>query len=321
MRMDDPLLDPRLLRLLDALHRTHSVTQAAAQLGQSQPTVSIGLARLRRRLGDPLFVRTPSGMLPTPRAEGLIGAVREALAALGRLTARDAPPFDPATATRTLRICMTDASHVTLLPPLWAHVRALAPDVTLAAARIDERTGDALQAGEADLALGYVPWLDAGFYQQALFAQDWVCLVNVRHPRLGQRLARRAWEAEGHVAISGGTGADLLALALKRARARRRVALELPGFLGLGAIIASTDLVATLPRQIGETLAASHGLAVRACPIAIDGFVVKQHWHARAHHDPANRWLRGVCETLFQTHASARRGAAPSRAQRSSRQT
>jgi DNA-binding transcriptional LysR family regulator len=295
---DEPLQDPKLLRLLDLLHRTRSVTQAAALLGQSQPTVSIWLSKLRQRLGDPLFVRTPAGMQPTPRAQALIGPVREALEALQRLSTRDAP-FDPAAAERSFRICMTDASHITLLPPLLAHVRALAPRVKLVAARIDERTAEALQSGEADLALGYTPWLEAGFYQQALYAQDWVCLANARHPQIRKTLTRRVYEAVGHVGITGGTGSGLLANALKRARVERRVMLELPGFLGLGAIVASTDLIATLPRQIGEALAASAGLAVHASPIAIAPFTVRQHWHARAHHDGASRWLRGVVATLF----------------------
>lgn len=296
---DDPLQDPKLLRLLDLLHRTHSVTQAAALLGQSQPTLSIWLATLRRRLGDPLFVRTPAGMMPTPRAQALIGPVREALEALQRLSTRDAP-FEPASAERSFRMCMTDASHITLLPPLLAHVRALAPRVKLVAARIDEHTATALQSGEADLALGYTPWLEAGFYQQALYAQDWVCLANARHARIRKTLTRRVYEAAGHVGITGGTGGELLTNALKRARVERKVMLELPGFLGLGAIVASTDLIATLPRQIGEALAASAGLTVHASPIAIAPFTVQQHWHARAHHDGANRWLRSVCEGLFQ---------------------
>jgi DNA-binding transcriptional LysR family regulator len=304
---DDALFDPKLLRLLDLLDRTRSVTQAAELLGQSQPTVSIWLARLRKRLDDPLFVRTPAGMQPTPRAQALIGPAREALASLQRLSAREAP-FDPAGAERAFRICMTDASHVTLLPKLLAHVRALAPRLRIAAARIDEHTAQALQSGEADLALGLVPWLDAGFYQQVLFPQDWVCVVNARHPRVKKVLTRRAYEVEGHVVIVGGTGAELLAAALKRAKVTRRVVLELPGFLGLGAIVASTDLMATLPRQIGETLAASAGLAVHACPVAVPGFTVKQHWHARAHQDGANRWLRGVVTQLFlKSERAARR--------------
>jgi DNA-binding transcriptional LysR family regulator len=296
---DDALQDPKLLRLLDLLHRTRSVTQAAELLGQSQPTVSIWLSKLRRRLGDPLFVRTPAGMMPTPRAQALIGPVREALDALQRLTTRDAP-FDPANAERSFRICMTDASHITLPPPVLAHVRALAPRVKLVAARIDERTAEALQSGEADLALGHAPWLNAGFYQQALYAQDWVCLANARHPRIRRTLTRRIYDAEGHVGITGGTGAELLANALKRSKVDRRVMLELPGFLGLGAIVASTDLIATLPRQIGEALAAGAGLAVHSSPVAIAPFTVQQHWHARVHHDGANRWLRSVCEGLFQ---------------------
>jgi DNA-binding transcriptional LysR family regulator len=298
MDRDNALFDPKLLRLLDLLHRTRSVTQAAELLGQSQPTVSIWLGRLRKRLDDPLFVRTPAGMQPTPRADALIDPVREALAALQRLSAREAP-FDPALAQRAFRICMTDASHVTLLPKLLAHLRVLAPGVQIAAARIDEHTAEALQSGQADLALGLVPWLDAGFYQQALFPQDWVCLTHAQHPRIRKTLTRRAYDHEGHIAIVGGTGADLLARALKRAKAAPRVALELPGFLGLGAIVASTDLVATLPRQIGEALASSANLAVHACPIAVPPFTVKQHWHARAHQDGANRWLRGVVASLF----------------------
>ncbi len=67
MDTDPTLLDIKLLRLLDQLYTTRSVTRAAEALGQSQPTVSIWLAKLRDRLGDPLFVRTAEGMLPTPR--------------------------------------------------------------------------------------------------------------------------------------------------------------------------------------------------------------------------------------------------------------
>ena len=300
---DAGLLDPKVLRLFELLYGTRSVTRAAEQLAQSQPTVSIWLGRLRRDLGDPLFVRTAAGMQPTPRADALIGPVRDALQALRRIGGTR-PRFAPQTSERRFRICMTDASHVTLLPQLLAHVRALAPAVTLEAARIDAGTARALQGGEADLALGYVPWLEAGFYQQALYPQDWVCLVGARHPRVGERITLREYRAEAHVGIVSGTGAELLTQALQRQRVRRRTVLELPGFLGLGAILSTTDLMATLPRHIGRTLADSAGLRLLECPLKIEGFVVKQHWHERYHHDEANRWLRGVVAELF-----GRRGA------------
>jgi DNA-binding transcriptional LysR family regulator len=91
----------------------------------------------------------------------------------------------------------------------------------------------------------------------------------------------------------------LLDGALARAQVQRRVQLEMPGFLGLGAILSTTDLIATMPRHIGQTLARMHGLAVFDCPVPVPGFDVKQHWHARYHDDAANRWLRGVVASLF----------------------
>lgn len=307
---DARLLDPHLLRLFDALFATGSVTKAAERLGQSQPTVSMWLSRLRQDLDDPLFVRTPDGMLPTPRAEALIGTARQALDSLRRLSEMRSD-FDPATAQRRFCICMTDASHVTLLPSLLGHIRRVAPGVRIEAMQIGGETPRMLQSGEADSALGYISSLDAGHFQQALFPQDWVCIANHEHPRVRDRLSVADYAREAHVDILGGTGHELLAQALERQGVMRAVALELPGFLGLPAIVGTTDLIATLPRHIGETLAHFYGLQVFPCPLEVPGFTVKQYWHARVHHDPASQWLRGVCAELFQQREV--RGLLPSR--------
>jgi DNA-binding transcriptional LysR family regulator len=309
MEQNLALNDIKLLRLMDQLYLTRSVTRAAEALRQSQPTLSIWLARMRKQLGDPLFVRTADGMLPTPRADALIGTVREVLAGLEQL-AQPSAGFDAASSERRFAICMTDASHITLLPRLLAHVRAVAPGVSLAASRIDDRLATALQSGSADLALGFLPWLDAGFYQQTLYAQDWICLANARHPRLADAAIASwsvaAYEQESHIGISSGTGQQLLDNAVASQHVQRRIQLELPGFLGLPAIVSTGDLIATLPRHIGETLARTAGLRVLPCPFEIPGFSVKQYWHARYHHDAASRWLRGICADLFMKNASSR---------------
>ena len=308
MPMTTPdLPDLKLLQLFDLLYDARSVTRVAEQLGQSQPTISIWLARLREHLHDPLFIRTPGGMAPTPQADALIGPCREILEALRRFAAWEIA-FDPATAQRRFRICMTDASHVTLLPRLLAHVRAQAPGVRLEAARIDGNTERALESGEADLAIGYVPWLSGGIYQQHLYEQDWVCVASRHHPRIRKRLSGKAYRSEAHVAISAGTGTELLDQALARERIERQVVLELPGFLGLGAIVQSTDLIATLPRHIGETLARASDIAIHPCPIPVDGFAVRQHWHARYHHEAGNRWLRSEVVQLFGRAQASRLG-------------
>ncbi len=293
-----PLLDANLLQLFELIYSTRSVTRAAEQLGLAQPTVSIWLGKLRKHLNDPLFVRTPSGMQPTPEADALIATVREVLESLRALSQREAC-FDPATSDRRFRIGMTDASHITLLPQLLAHVRSVAPGVRLGAEQIDKKIAARLESGEADLALGFIPELGAGFYQQSLYTQDWVCLANGNHPRITETLTQDNYEAEGHINIVSGTGHNLLESSLERCHLPHRIVLELPGFLGLGTIVSTTDLLVTLPRHIGETLARIGGLNTFPCPIPIPGFTVRQHWHARYHNDPGNRWLRGVCAALF----------------------
>lgn len=300
----EALPEPKLLQLFDVLYQCRSVTRAAEQLGQSQPTISIWLARLREQLNDPLFVRTPGGMAPTPRADQLIGPCREVLESLRRLTAWE-PQFIAATAQRRFRLCVSDASHITLLPSILNHLRSHAPGIRLEAARIDGNTESALESGEADLAIGFVPWLGGGMYQQVLFEQDWVCLGNPQHPRLSNGMSLERYRAEGHVQISFGTGQKLLEAGLARAGIERRIMLELPAFLGLGMIIGTTDLLGTLPRHIGQTLADMHGLQVHDCPFEVEGFTVKQHWHARYHQDNGNRWLRDVVRGLFQQASQA----------------
>jgi DNA-binding transcriptional LysR family regulator len=296
------LIDPKLLRLLDLLYTTRSVTLSAQNLGQSQPTVSIWLAKLRMQLADPLFVRTSEGMVPTPRAESLITPVREVLETLRRLS-DVATPFEAASAQRRFAICMTDASHITLLPNLLAHVRALGNGLSLSANRIDAQLADTLQSGAADLALGYLPWLDTGFYQQTLYEQDWICLINAKHPRVSDATPEHwnldVYQAEAHIGISPGTSYQLLDTQVVAMQIKRQIRLELPGFLGLSAILSSSDLIATLPRQIGETLARTAGLRTLPCPFEVPGFTVKQYWHARYHNDAANGWLRSVCANLF----------------------
>lgn len=293
-----PPIDAKLLRLFDELYRTRSVSRAAEALGQSQPTVSIWLARLRKELRDPLFVRTGSGMLPTPRADELVDRVRQALEILNELAGGE-PSFDPGTAKRSFCISMTDASHITILPRLLAHTRAAAPGVTLEAENIGEETARHLESGSADLAIGFIPGLEAGFYQQTLYAQDFVCLYSAQHSRVGASITLREYRAAPHVSILPRSGYSVIDAAMHAQKVEREVRLELPGFLGLATILSASDLVATVPRMIGETLARIGSLRLAPCPVRIEPFLVKQHWHARYHNDPGNRWLRSVCATLF----------------------
>jgi len=292
-------IDLRLLSVFDEIVKTRSVTAAAEALDLGQPAVSVALAKLRHHFGDPLFVRTSSGMEPTPFSEGLVRPVRAVLDAL-ELVLDYRSEFDPGSADRTFRICMTDISQLVLLPRLWETLRATAPGIRIEIMPLSNDTARLLENGEADLALGLIPQLDAGFYQQLLFRQDFVCMVGREHPRLSDGLSLAQFEAEDHaVVISSGSAPSIVEHEIGRQGIKRRVALKIPSFLGAAFVVEHTDLLVTIPRRLAELLQGRGSFRIFPVPFDLPDYEVKQHWHERYHHDDGNRWLRGVVSRLL----------------------
>jgi len=292
-------LDARLLGVFDEIYKTRSVSRTAEALGLGQPAVSLALGKLREQFGDPLFVRTGAGMKPTPLCESLVTPVREALEALDRVLGQRLD-FDPTRSTRCFRLCMTDISQLVLLPGLWARLHQVAPGVQIAVLPLSAQTAGQLEAGEADLAIGFMPQLDAGFYQQALFRQDYVCLVSTSHPRIGESLSREQFEAEEHATVStSGTGHLIVERELARQGIVRRVVLQIPNFVAVAFVIEQTDMIITIPRRLGQMLAGRGHFRCLPVPVPLPEYAVKQHWHERFHRDPGNRWLRSVISELL----------------------
>jgi DNA-binding transcriptional LysR family regulator len=290
-------LTARDLKLIDLLYTTHSVTQAAELLGQTQPTVSSWLKRIRKLVKDPLFVRTSEGMSPTPRADFVVEKARDILESM-RLISGESPVFDPATASRVFRMCIPDAAQNTLLPAMLRHIRRGAPHVQIEGLPVDKQTAHLLESGEADLAFGgFVPGMEAGIYQQTLFDQDFVCLVSRDHPRIAGELTLADFEREAHVAVGYGSASAVIESELKRQGVKRRVMVTLQGVLGVARIIETTDMITTLPGQIGATIAEGGAVNLFPCPFFMPKIVVKQYWHTRFHLDPGNQWLRSICAT------------------------
>lgn len=290
-------LNARDLKLLETLYSTGSVTKTADQMGQTQPTISSWLKHIREQLKDPLFVRTSDGMKPTPRAEEVVGKAREILEAMRHII-DDVPRFDPATSNRLFRMCIPDSAQITLMPSMLGYIRNHAPNVQIEALPVDRQTVRLLESGEADLAFGgFVPDMDTGIYQQTLFDQDFVCLVGNQHPRIVDRLTLEDYQREAHIAVGYGSTNAVIETELKRQNIDRRVLLTLPGVLGVGKIIATTDMITTMPGQIGAALAARGTVRLFPCPVSMRRIVVRQYWHARFHRDPGNQWLRGTCAT------------------------
>ena len=293
-------VDLKLMILFEEVFKTGSVSRAAENIGASQPSVSIGLAKLRRYFNDPLFVRTSRGMEPTPHAEEIIKPIREAIALL-RSTLGHQIVFGPLTSNRKFRIAMTDISQIVMLPALMTHLKRIAPLVSIDVLHITPDTPRILESGDADLGIGFMPQLAAGFYQQALFEQSFVCVARKGHPRVRSTLSLPQFLAEAHIQVTTpGTGHHrLLEQALKKQRIERRIALSVPSYLGIGLIVINTDLLVIVPRRLADILARENDVKVVPSTVKLPSYQVKQHWHERYASDPANMWLRSTVSQLF----------------------
>src|ERR1700674_843429 len=292
-------LDLEWLNVFVEVYKTQSVSRAAEKLGLPQANASIALNKLRRHFGDRLFSRTSRGMEPTPYAQQ---AYPEVLASVERLAKLIGPrtSFDPAAARRQFRICMTDISEIVVLPTLVNHLRRVAPGVRIEIEQISTGSPKRLEAGEIDLAVGFMPHLEAGFYQQTLFDQNFVCLASKQHPRVRSRPTERAFLAEGHIVVTtSGTGHSIVDKMLAQKGYQRSVVLKLPSFLGVARIVAQTELLVIVPRRLGEALALQELVCMFEPPLALPSYSVKQHWHERFHADAGNAWLRRTMAELL----------------------
>jgi DNA-binding transcriptional LysR family regulator len=292
-------MDLKLLAVFDEIYKTRSVSRAGENLGLPQASVSLALARLRRQFNDVLFVRTAAGMMPTPHANSLAKPLREALELL-RVATQQQVVFDPGSSSRHFHIAMTDISHLEFLPLLINKIAKAAPEVRVDVLRITSQTPRLLESGDADLAVGFMPELEAGFYQQKLFDQTFACVVRREHPRIQHRMTEAMFRREKHVVITApGTGHDLVEQTLDKLRVQRKVALSLPTLPGVGNLLANTDLVATVPERIAQMLVRIAKVKSMTAPFRFPTFSIKQHWHERFQQDPANQWLRSMVAELF----------------------
>ena len=292
-------VDLNLLRLFDAVYRARSVSRAAERLGLTQPAASQGLTRLRALLADPLFMRAPGGVRPTPKADRLAPAVASALSTL-ELALGETADFDPAASTRTFRIHMSDIGEGRFLPELMAALREQAPGVRVETLPLPrEEIADALDSGRIDLAFGFLPMV-RDTQRAELLRDRYIVLLRAGHPftrkrRTGAALLQALRELE-FVAVR--THADTLRI-LQRMRVEDRLRLTTEHFMVLPSIVRATDLAVVMPRNIAEGFAADGGYAIVGPPIAGRESTGSLHWRRRCEGDAGNAWLRGVVRELF----------------------
>ncbi|HEX6705689.1 MAG TPA: LysR family transcriptional regulator [Albitalea sp.] len=293
--------DLNLLPIFQAVFVARNVRRAAEQLGMSQPAVSHGLTRLRLRLKDPLFVRTPGGVTPTPRAEHFARSVETALAAVGS-SLTETERFDPEVSDRRFVMHMSDLGQGEFLPVLMEHLRTHGPRLRVEAIQLPlDEVLPALERNRIDLALGHLPDMRGTEHQQ-LIEDRYVLVTRARHP-LAETLGHRRTldQLEYVVAHSHPEPAR----ALVRLGLGERVRLVLPHYSAVTEVLARTDLAAIVPQRPAMRHARQFALAVAELKVDLPPMEIWAHWYWRMNDDAGHRWLR---ETLAQLYREAKRG-------------
>jgi DNA-binding transcriptional LysR family regulator len=305
--------DLNLLQIAVVLYEERNVSKAATRLGLSQPAISSALKRLRGMVNDPLFVRTPRGMDPTPRMEALVSPARDILLRIDRdvLSGRE---FVPELTTATFTFALSDVGEMVFLPRILERLREAAP---LAAIRSVSPPPDELRRrlenGDVDLAIGYFPDLESGnFFQQRLFTHHFSCLLRADHPLAGKKLTLRQFLELEHVSVRAeGRSQELLERYFVSKKISRNIVLFTPHFMSLPMIIARSDLAATVPHAIGMYYARplANIKAMSLPSLDLPKIVLKQHWHRKFHKDSRNQWLRKLMSELFSQELDEWRGS------------
>jgi DNA-binding transcriptional LysR family regulator len=292
--------DLNLLIVFDAVMQERSVTRAGSRIGLSQPAMSHALNRLRYMLKDDLFVRTPDGMAPTPRAEALAQPLRNALNEMQ--LALEPAAFDPAASDRRFALAVNNYAAVVLTPPLVAAVAAAAPAV-----RLDLRPSgtldiaERLDRGDLDLMLGGVERLGERFATAPLLEDPFVMVMRRGHPASKRNLSAAAFADLPHLEISSSLeDTGFIDEWLTGRGLARRIALRAP-YLSAAAILVQSDLVATLSRRIAQELVRNHPLQFCKPPFESPRVVTTMLWHRRLDRHPAHRWLREIIVSVTKS--------------------
>ena len=287
--------DLNLLVALNAVLSEGSVAKAADRLHVTPSAVSNGLARLRALMGDPLVTKKGRGIVPTPRALELAPRLAKSLRELQDLVRGGS--FDAANTTRRFTVALSDVGQIALLPRIAELFAKEMPRASLRAVGIDSLILLGGLAGpEVDLVLGPDQG-SADIHSEALFEQRAILICRARHPALKSRTPPMSNSTLRHVAVEMAPDQGLRNLAgaaYAQAGFSRDIAMIVPTFSAAAAVVAVTDLVATVP----ESLYAAVGgvLHLSTLPLPIPPFMISTNmcWHARTHTDATTAGFRDI---------------------------
>lgn len=294
-------VDLNLLIVLRAIDEHRHITRAATFLGVSQSAVSHALSRLRDVFSDDLYVKTPRGMVPTPRAERLVHLTEPVIQSLRHVFFQD-KEFTPSSLQRSFRVHTTDLIETLLLPPILKLQKNDAPGLKVSFQNVGfSLPKQDLEEGRTDLAIaGFFGELPEGFYRQKLFADSFKCAVRRDHPAIKGRMTLAHYCAFPHILIApGGDLSGSIDKILLKKKISRKIVAGTSGFLAAVWAVAQSDAILTAPSKLLDEFESYLPIQSMAVPIETSAITIVQVWHERQNRDPAHKWFRERIQAIL----------------------
>lgn len=311
-------VDLNLLVLFDVVLRERHVARAADKLNLSASAVSHGLNRLRRLLNDPLFLKTPKGVVPTARAAELAEPIADILLRVGGVLSR-AAPFDPSSSARRFIVGAPDGVSAVLVPRLLSELQRLAPGVDIGVRQLLPVPGETsldrawrnafaeLEARDMDVAILPCEHVAPRFHKRFLFDEDFVVVMRAGHA-FATSLSLDRYCAAKHLVVSlMGDAYGFVDRVLESQGRSRRVALTAPNFMLALSLVADSELIAAVPRRFAVMHASRFGLAVKEAPLALGRFKLNAVVSKAAMMDLGVSWLVQVIGSTGESGTANRK--------------
>jgi DNA-binding transcriptional LysR family regulator len=289
-------LDLNLLTVFEAIYELGTVSGAADRLALSQSAASHALARLRDACKDDLFARVRQGLSPTPAAQEMYPAIKQALDAL-RATLADAGGFDPGTSQRRFRISIPHPMGPFYSMALREAVAATAPNIVLTSDTVSRPLDleENLRDGVVDIAVDWLPVQLDPFINTKLFDDRLVLLARRGHPSVDEDITIEGLLRVEFVSLHYRRDIEHAPMAIRELRELGiRETVHVSELLEIPTLVASTDLVGIFGASMGPIMEQRLGLQVLPLPLKSPVLPIYMIWHETRRRDPAHRWLREV---------------------------
>ncbi len=309
-------IDLNLLVYLEVLLRERNVTQAANQLGLSQPAMSNGLRRLRALFDDPLLVRTSEGMTPTERALELEPMVKDILLGVDRAM-QPATEFEPRASQMVIRIMASDYAESTLFPAVLTELRENASDITLDIMNPSDVSFLDVERGKVDLVINRFDQMPQSFHQITLWEDSFSCLLSPNHPILDD-FSLESYLSADHIWVSKtgmgvGVGVDpsdvqrlgWVDSALAQLGEKRRIRVFTRHYQAAMTLAEQNDLIVTLPTRTTWLKQDDPRVVIRQVPFEVPPLELKMAWSPLLHNNAPHRWVRQFITRIARSLSAA----------------